>query len=116
MDYKNLIPAPIDGKNIMTDWIEEMFDFQCATSNGKIYLGFVQDLPIRCDIIGNELWWRFLTPTAFYCEELAPAMEELTKRLQTKDEADEEHRICVRYRKSGDGTLLWQTFYWNNND
>jgi len=117
MDYNNLIPAPIDGKNITTDWIEEIFDGQCSTSNGKTYLGFVKDLPIRCDIIENALCWQFLVPTDWWHRDVViPAMEELTKRLQVKDDADEGHRIHVRYRKSGNDTILWQEFYWNNND
>lgn len=113
MDYKNLIPAPIDDKNIMTDWIEEIFDFDCAASNGETYLGFVEGKPIRCDIIGYQLWWRFLDNSASDC---APAMHELIERLKDKDEADEKHRIYTEYQRSDSGTALWQSFYWNNND
>lgn len=113
MDNKNLIPAYIDDKNITTDWIEEIFDGQCATSNGKIYLGFVKNRPIRCDIIGYQLWWRFLNNSASDC---APAMHELIERLKAKDDLDEEHRIYTQYRRSDSKTTLWQSFYWNNND
>lgn len=113
MDNNNLIPAYIDDKNITTDWIEEIFDGQCATSNGKIYLGFVKNRPIRCDIIGYQLWWRFLNNSASDC---APAMHELIERLKAKDDLDEEHRIYTQYRRSESGTTLWQSFFWNNND
>lgn len=121
MDYKNLIPAPIDDKNITTDWIEEIFDGQCAVSNGKSYLGYINGHAVKCDIVGNSLHWEFI-----YTEwgdvsqsNIDIPMKMLKNRLKAKDELDEENRIHVTYMIGGktcNNRILTQSFYWNNED
>lgn len=57
---KKLIPAPVDGKNILTDWIEDMFDLGRSLCNipETIVIGFVNDKPASCHKWGtNELLW-----------------------------------------------------------
>ena len=117
MDYKNLIPAPIDDKNITTDWIEEIFDFDCAASNGKTYLGFINGLPIKADIKDHQIYWSLLSSHVCFEspseEEVKDMIAERNKRLRY---LDDNKRIHVDYRYMHGGTTLVQSFYWSNND
>lgn len=57
---KKLIPAPIDGKNILTDWIDTMFDNGRSLCNDAetCIIGFINDINAQCCKWGdNELMW-----------------------------------------------------------
>ena len=117
MDYKNLIPAPIDGKNMTTDWIEEIFDFDCAVTNCKgQYLGYISEVAFQCNIRNNELHWScidgFTSPHREYKEK---ALDELRERLEQCFDGND--RIIVEYRRYTDGFYtLVSAFYWANED
>ena len=116
MDYKNLIPAPLDEKNIVTDWIEDVFDYQTAVSNNGIYLGFVDDIPMRCDIMGNKAHWMIAFGGYVSLSEDArrSALNELKRRLQVIDQDNEDNGIVVDYN---DIVLVGiiQSFYFINH-
>ena len=49
-----LIPAPLDEKNLTTDWIEEAFDNYSCSCGGKrnnVYTGIVED----CPVVGGKM-------------------------------------------------------------
>lgn len=112
MDNTKLIPAPIDEKNITTDWIEDIFEFSSCAQNGNKYVGFINDAPVMCVVEGNSLIWKLITNYSFSWH-IQPALEELEKRLRVVDDND---RIHVDYTKSHDGTMIMQSFYWSDND
>lgn len=48
-DFTPLIHAPVDEKNVVSDWIDgEMLD--CCTCQGNQYLGWFNSQPIYCEI------------------------------------------------------------------
>lgn len=119
MDYKNLIPAPIDSKNIVEDWIEEIFDGQCAVTNGKDkYLGFINEVAMECTINNNALIWSCIDGiTSPHREFKEKALNELRERLERC--FDDNDRIIVDYRRYAQGYgfyTLVSAFYWANED
>lgn len=97
---KKLIPAPIDGKNILTDWIDTMFDNAHTVCNDTetCVLGFINNLSAQCCKFGdNELMW--------FCnnEENAKEIEERLLHL----EMDERTAMSI----SVSGSTITQKFY-----
>lgn len=112
---KNLIPAPIDEKNITSDWIDCIFDSCDRIVGGKhsdIYTGFVADLPTNCFINGNAVLWHI---DKFHCGvfQLKDAYNELLKRLKALDDVDDESTgIVVKYDTSmKEELILMQQFF-----
>ncbi len=117
MGYNNLIPAPIDGKNIITDWIEAIFDGQCCCQNNCTYIGFIKGMPIKADINDNQIYWSLLR--SYVCSK-SPSKVEVHDMITERDKRlrylDDNKRIHVTYRYMHGGTTLVQSFFWNNND
>lgn len=114
METRKLIPAPIDGKNITTDWIEEVFDYQSAVCNKSCYLGFVNDYPCKCVIIDNKLYWSFvITYTICTDADMHNAMRELIKRLKEIDKDND--GITTDYYEMSRSQLV-QSFYFVDED
>ena len=112
METSKLIPAPIDNKNIMEDWIEEVFDGQCAAQNKGQCLGFIKGVPTKCDIVGNTLHWSLILSGKISpnYEEKHAALTELRTRLAAIDKGNEGYGISVRYTTNVAYTIN-QSFY-----
>ena len=108
---KSLIPAPIDGKSILTDWIEEVFDNcgDCVRCGNK-FAGFVKGSVCCCQYMNNHLFWHIDKDFAKNAKE---SWDELIRRLKEKDSPD----LVVKYDESmKDELLLLQNFYWTEED
>jgi hypothetical protein len=102
-----LTPAPLDGKNVTTDWIEELFDEQSALYGKQRLVGFVSRATVLCSWTFNSLKWKVLDGNA----------DEAFALLR--------NRYGLRYPKGDspffiteqltDDTLTWR-FYWKNDD
>lgn len=55
---KNAIPAPVDGKNVCTDWIEDVFDNLASVKCDRQILGFIEDAPVYVYWEDNRIIWR----------------------------------------------------------
>lgn len=117
--FKNgerLIPAPIDEKNIMSDWIEEIFDNCCfGGKKDNIYVGFICDCVVLCEYNNNVINWK--VESEFFNKEEArkSAFNELRKRLETIDK--ESFDIVVKYSPfDKDVTCLTQSFFFKDED
>ena len=54
IDVNSLVPAPLDNKNVMLDWLEEnMFDDGSYAFSGNTYLGFIAGVPVIATINDN---------------------------------------------------------------
>ena len=54
IDANSLVPAPIDNKNVMLDWLEEnMFDDGSYAFSGNTYLGFIAGVPVMATVKDN---------------------------------------------------------------
>ena len=82
--FKNgerLIPAPIDEKNITSDWIEDIFDNCCFGGKGNnIYVGFIKDCVVLCEYHGNVINWKVESECFNGKDERENAFNELKKR------------------------------------
>lgn len=103
---KSLIPAPIDGKCILADWIEDVFDnYGDCVRTGNIFTGFVKDSVCCCRYFNNHLFWHIAQDFSKNAEE---SWNELIKRLKEKDSPE----LVVKYDESmKDKLLLMQSFY-----
>lgn len=109
-NMSKLIPAPIDGKNVMTDWIEEIFDEHSCIVGGKqgeIRMGFVDNRPVTCFVSGNAIFWHI---NKWMCGifVLQKAYRNLIKRLREHDTPP----LVVKYDTSMvDDCILMQRFF-----
>lgn len=110
------INAPIDGKNVTTDWIEEIFD-HCNAVGGSKY-----GAERLCGYVDNNLvegWYRrggnviswtiYGVVTEDYLNEVK---DELTKRLKEHEDPDRELFSEIK----DEGHILFQSFYWRQED
>ena len=51
--------APIDEKNVCTDWIEDVFDDNNCIWGKKSAVGYFKGEPVVVTWEGNVLYWRF---------------------------------------------------------
>ena len=101
-----MILAPIDEKNITTDWLETIFDgwdYTC-NSNGKTYLGFVSNSPIIARIEGHTITWTWINDSMYNGI--------LKGRLNACDTDDD--CITCKYTNTDNGII--QEFYFNDNN
>ena len=95
----------------MTDWIEDIFDFQTCIWGKKMAVGIIAEEPAIVTWYDNILLWSF--PSWCLCSiEGTKVLSELNKRLKVYDDANTEliTTECVV------GNLLMQKFYWKNED
>lgn len=107
---KKLIPAPIDEKNVTSDWIAEIFDNcgDCVMHDNK-FTGFVKDSVCCCEYINNHLFWHI--PQNF-AKNARESWDELIRRLKEHDTEP----LVVKYDESmKDELLLLQSFFWYND-
>lgn len=108
---QNVIPAPIDGKNITRDWIETIFD-NCdhivGGKSGNIFMGFVNGRPTNCFVNDNSILWHI---DEYSCGSfvLKDAYNELLRRLKAAD--DESSDAIVDYSTFEDKPIIMQRFY-----
>ena len=102
----SLIPAPIDGKNILTDWIEDVFDnYGDCVRNGNKFVGFVKNSVCCCQHLNHHLFWHIDKDFAVNAKE---SWDELIRRLKEKDSPE----LVVKYDESMKKELmLMQSFY-----
>ena len=107
---KKLIPAPIDEKNVTTDWIAEIFDNcgDCVRSNKK-FVGFVNDSVCFCEYSNYHLLWYMPVSLA---RNLKDSWDELIRRLK---EHDTPPLIVSYYINEGEQYYeLRQDFFWKD--
>ena len=104
-----MIPAPIDEKNVTSDWIEDVFDGSNCVCNDNTLLGFIKDCPVIAAYYNNVIVWKFINESS---EKTFDGLLELKKRL---DEYDKENHELVTVAKVI-GSILIQRFYFTNDN
>ena len=105
---KELIPAPIDNKNVTTDWIEDVFDNQsCIWGKKNSAVGYINEEPVIAAWDRNLLLWQFSLITSL---EDSISLSILKDRLNAAHDPDgdlvEDLKVV--------GNLLMHKFYWKN--
>ena len=86
MNEEKLIKAPIDEKNVSSDWIEEVFD--CVWRGGKeanIFTGFIGQCLVSCKYSDNMLYWQVESQFFNVGEDIHGTYSELRMRLMVRD-------------------------------
>lgn len=106
---KKLIPAPIDEKNVTSDWIEEIFDDGNCTRGGRnMVTGFIGGSVCSCIYKGNHILWQI---NKEYADNAEKSYDQLIKRLKEHDTPP----LVVLYDTSKREELfLLQTFHWKD--
>ena len=110
MAEKKLIPAPLDEKNVTTDWIEEMFDDQSALYGKNKMLGFMAGAAMQASWSGNMLKWKVLDGT---CRNRIEAIRKLRERYKGRYPDKESPFILKKQSLIGEYIMI---FYWKNED
>lgn len=113
---EKLIPAPIDEKNITSDWIEDIFDNCCfGGKKNNIYVGFIKNCVVLCEYNDNVINWKVESECFNKEEARKSAFNELRKRLKTIDK--ESFDLVVKYSPfDKDVTCLTQSFFFKDED
>lgn len=106
---KQLIPAPIDNKNVMEDWIEDVFDTCGCVTDGKTAVGFIDHSPCIAAWSYNSIVWYF--PLLNKIED-TPQLKELQNRLKQYEDKNSELVI----KNTLTCNILYQQFYWNKEE
>lgn len=107
---KKLIPAPIDNKNVMKDWIEEIFDGgNCIPNGNGMMTGFVNNDVCSCWFINNLLFWEI---SREFQRNGGESYDILIKRLREHDTPP----LVIKYDESmRDELFLCQKFYFEKD-
>lgn len=114
METKTLILAPIDEKNITSDWIEDIFDTYCfGGRKDNICVGFVNDCVVICSYFGNCIDWKVESEHFNYS---APARTSAFSELKTRLKAIEEENpdVVVKSSVCNETLCITQSFYFKN--
>lgn len=109
MEEKKLIPAPIDNKNVMQDWIEEIFDYQtCIWGEKNRAIGFIHEQPVLATWGGNTLLWKFTEESTIEdSDHLAVLRDRLNDAHDPNGDLLEKFKVI--------GNVLVQQFYWRES-
>ena len=109
MTMNKPIPAPIDNKNVMRDWIEEIFDLCNCVWDGNKYVGFVKGSVCCCTYSENIIFWKIIEEFS-KCAQLS--YDELKRRLH---ELDNDEGLVIKYHESQKHEYqLVQMFYFKD--
>jgi len=103
MAKAKLIPAPLDEKNVTTDWIEELFDEQSALYSKNKRLGFMAGATMQASWSGNVLKWKVLDGDRY------TAINRLRER--NRDRYPEEESPFIIKEQILANVCIWR-FYW----
>ncbi len=101
---EKLIPAPLDEKNVTTDWIEELFDDQNAIHGRHKMLGFMNSAVMLVTWHDNVLTWKVIDGDA------NAAIKCLTERY--KESYPEEDSPFILKTQMYSAVCVMR-FYWN---
>ena len=109
------IIAPIDEKNVCSDWIEGVFDYNCGYTEKRSthkYCGYFGrgEVLVECSYTfgNNTLKWVIYSNG----EKLEDTKKEL---LSTLKEIDKESETLLCEYQSEEN-VIYQSFYWNDDE
>ena len=107
---KKMMPAPIDEKNVTSDWIECVFDNEtCIWGKGKCAVGFIHEQPVMAAWSGNTMLWKFMEEqTIEDTDHLAVLKDRLRRCTDPESDLTETFNVV--------GNMLMQKFYWKDVD
>lgn len=121
INVSKLIPAPIDGKNISIEWVEDaLFSFKADIAYQKEYKAVINKSPVYAFITGNSITILTYDTTGNRLKHVRDDVVSLLTgdNMPFKDSEmqyiDEEERIIIKFSKLHYGLIV--SFYWNVED
>lgn len=121
INVSKLIPAPIDGKNISIEWVEDaLFSFKADIAYQKEYKAVINKSPVYAFITGNSITILTDGTTANRLKHVRDDVVSLLTGDNTpfRDSdvqyIDDEERIIIKFSKLHYGLIV--SFYWNVED
>jgi hypothetical protein len=109
---KKIIPAPIDGKNVGTDWMDAVFDSADVVEHRRMMLGFIWNCVVYAEWHDNTITWRVMQDIGQ--GDSIGAYHILNERL--KEMESDEQNIFSRIQHGELGKLeLVQSFYFKED-
>jgi hypothetical protein len=102
------IAAPIDGKNVSIDWIDEIFDGCFCTMCGRQAVGFVLENPVYVYWENNQIFWKPVDGLS-----AKKTITEIKDRLKYLE--DNQNDLFSEIYVVND-TYISQLFYWRVED
>ena len=120
INVSKLIPAPIDGKNISIEWVEDaLFSFKDEIAYQE-YKAVINKSPVYSFITGNSITILTYDTTGNRLKHVRDDVVYLLTgdNIPFKDSKmqyiDEEERIIIKFSKLHYGLIV--SFYWNVED
>ena len=102
------IKAPFDGKNVTTDWIEDVFDNQtCLFGNKKNAIGFINGEAVLVAWSDNILLWKFTEQPCIDSGNLAVLKDRLSRFADTDSNLVDESKVIAN--------IYYQQFYFTED-
>ena len=121
INVSKLIPAPIDGKNISIEWLEEaLFSFNADIVSHNEYKSVINKSPVYSFITGNSITILTYDTTGNRIKHVRDDVVSLLTGDNTPFSSsemqyiDEEERIIIKFSKLHYGLIV--SFYWNVED
>lgn len=107
MANERLIPAPLDNRNVTTDWIENLFDEYHAMKENNCYVGFYKGIPMVCDFVLDNQAIFYLV-----CSGRCWGLEMLHQLyLQLKEITSQMEGLKVKLKEDKDQYCVSATFF-----
>lgn len=121
INVSKLIPAPIDGKNISIDWVEEaLFSYNADIVYHNEYKAVINKSPVYAFITGNSITILTDNTTGNRLKHVRDDVVSLLTGGNTPfmgsemQYIDDEERIIIKFSKLHYGVIV--SFYWNVED
>lgn len=110
---KERIPAPVDGKNVDTDWIETIFDNDGFARDARLMVGMINHCVVQVSWNVNTMLWQ-VSKELGYGEPLIAYMI-LEERLRKAETPDQNIYSMIQHGELGKYQIV-QTFYFRDED
>lgn len=121
INVSKLIPAPIDGKNISIEWVEDtLFSYNADIVYQNEYKAMINKSPVYAFITGNSITILTENTTGNRIKHVRDDVVSLLTGDNTQFSGsemqyiDDEERIIIKFSKLHYGVIV--SFYWNVED
>lgn len=83
----NQIPALINEKDVMTDWVQDVFDSGSCVTSGCQALGFINEHPVYVHWYGHRMLWQVVEDCDINYEAI---INEIKQRLSEFEDPESE--------------------------
>ena len=102
------IPAPIDEKNVTTDWLESIFDYDCFARDVRTMIGIIKHCVVKVSWDYNRITWEISKDIS--TGDTIDAYMILEERLKAAESGEQNIFSIIQHGESGRLQIV-QTFF-----